>query len=147
MENAERYFTVAEANALLPQIEAILDRLAELYDEVANLFAEFNQSGIPPREEDGSPDDPEEIREKRARLRDLASDLQEGINEINALGCVLKDLESGLVDFLSRRAGRTVYLCWRRGEPEVAWWHDLESGYQGRRPISAADEFEGSYLH
>ncbi len=144
---SERYFTVAEANALLPRIESSMEKLSELYEEVSVLFGEFNRQGIPPREEDAGPDDPPEIQEKRTRLRSLATELQEGIDALNGLGCVLKDLESGLVDFLSRRAGRTVDLCWRRGEPEVSWWHDLQSGYQGRRPIFAAEEFEGSYLH
>ena len=143
----ERYFTVSEANALVPKLEGLLERLSELYEEVAALFSEFSSQGVPPREEEGSPDDPEDVKQKRAQLRDLAAELQEGINDVNAMGCILKDVESGLVDFLSRRAGRTVHLCWRRGEPEVSWWHDLESGYQGRRPISTADEFEGSYLH
>jgi hypothetical protein len=147
MQPSERYFTVAEANAMLPRIEALLDRLSELYEEVSSLFGELNNQGISPREEDASDDDPPEVKEKRAKLRDVAAELQEGINEVNGLGCVLKDLEGGLVDFLSRRGGQTVYLCWRRGEPEVSWWHDLQSGYQGRRPIFAADEFEGSYLH
>jgi hypothetical protein len=147
MESLERYFTVEEANALLPQIERILERTAELYEGVSTLFSELSAQGFAPREEDGSPDDPLEVQEKRTRLRDLAAELQGTIDEVNGLGCVLKDIESGLVDFLSRRGGRTVYLCWRRGEPEIGWWHDLEAGYQGRRPIFAADEFEGSYLH
>lgn len=144
---SERYFTVAEANALIPRVEPVMERLGELYEELVGIFSELNAAGISPREEDQSPDDPPEVQEKRSRMRKLASEIQEGIDEINGTGCIVKDVGSGLVDFLSRRGGRTVYLCWRRGEPEVAWWHDLDAGYQGRRPIDAADEFEGSYLH
>jgi hypothetical protein len=147
MEPGERYFTVAEANALLPKLEEILERLYALYQEVSKLFSDLNARGIPVREEEASLDDPQEVRERRARLRDLASELQEGIAEVTGMGCLLKDIEIGLVDFLSRRGGRTVFLCWRRGEADVAWWHELETGYQGRRPIGSAQEFEGSYLH
>jgi hypothetical protein len=143
----ERYFTVAEANALLSEIEPILERIAELYVELSSLFGELASQGFPAREEEGRPDDPVHVREKRAQLRELARELQEQINEVNGLGCVLKDVESGLVDFPSRRGGQIVNLCWKRGEPETGWWHDLESGFAGRRPIHPDDEFEGTYLH
>jgi hypothetical protein len=147
MEREERFFTVAEANALLPRLEEILERLLVLYREISRLFSDLNARGLAVREEEASPDDTQEIREQRARLRHLALELEEGISEVTGMGCFLKDIETGLVDFLSRRGGRSVFLCWRRGEPDVAWWHHLGAGYQGRRPIRSADEFEGSYLH
>jgi len=92
-------------------------------------------------------DTPVDIKERRARVRELAEAIQEGVDELEEPGGSVKDLSSGLVDFLSRRDGRTVYLCWRRGETECGWWHDLDSGYQGRRPIAEASEFEGTYVH
>lgn len=147
MKQAERYFTVAEANALLPRLEEMLERLLALYQEVSQIYGDLSSRGISVREEEASPNDPPEVRAQRARLVGLAAELQEGIGEVHGMGCSLKDIESGLVDFLSRRGGRIVYLCWRRGEPEVAAWHELETGFQGRRPITSADEFEGSYLH
>jgi hypothetical protein len=51
------------------------------------------------------------------------------------MGCVLKDMDQGLVDFLTRRDGREVYLCWRYGEERVAYWHELQAGFAGRRPL------------
>ena len=55
--------------------------------------------------------------------------------EIADMGAALKDPESGLVDFLALRNGREVYLCWREGEPDCAWWHDLDTGFAGRQPL------------
>jgi hypothetical protein len=55
------------------------------------------------------------------------------------VGCVLKDWRTGLVDFPGVHHGRRVWFCWRLGEPTVAYWHDLDEGYAGRRPIEAAE--------
>ena len=55
--------------------------------------------------------------------------------ELQAMDVVLRDLDRGLVDFPSIRDGQEVFLCWEEGEDEVAYWHDLEAGYGGRRPL------------
>jgi hypothetical protein len=57
------------------------------------------------------------------------------VREIRATGVVLKDVNSGLVDFLARRDGRDVYLCWQYGEPRLMYWHEVEAGYSGRQPL------------
>jgi hypothetical protein len=57
------------------------------------------------------------------------------VRAINATGAILKDVNTGLVDFLAVRDGREVYLCWRYGEPEIQYWHELEGGFAGRQPI------------
>jgi len=143
---ADRHFTVDEVNVLIPHMEAIFDRIGELYEEAQSLLNELNAQGetLEGEETDDTPDD---IKERRARVRELAEAIQEGVDELEEPGGSVKDLSTGLVDFLSRRDGRTVYLCWRRGETECGWWHDLDSGYQGRRPIAEAGEFEGTYVH
>ncbi|HET6399338.1 MAG TPA: DUF2203 domain-containing protein, partial [Candidatus Thermoplasmatota archaeon] len=73
---------------------------------------------------------------------DLASRAHHARDEVEAtllafqaLGCELKDIDAGLVDFRSRFGDREVYLCWRDGEPAVAWWHPMETGLAGRRPV------------
>jgi hypothetical protein len=57
------------------------------------------------------------------------------IDEISDLGCEIKDVERGLVDFPSEREGRLVYLCWKLGEDKICFWHELTSGYAGRQPL------------
>jgi hypothetical protein len=132
-----RIFTVDEANRLLPAIDAIFRemdaksaRARELSDLVADLEAYW-----------GKPvEDPVHGEHARyAALRqDLASTLQ-SLNEaairLNALGCELKDPNRGLIDFYSYVNGDLVHLCWQRGEREVGFWHTLEAGFAGRRPL------------
>ena len=123
----ERYFTLEEATALLPRLTALL---IELRERRRTLLA---------REQ-------EQQERYRARVRvngharggeefvDLAA-LNRGIQEILALGVELKDIETGLVDFPAWRGGRVVYLCWRLGEPTIAWWHEIDAGFAGRQPL------------
>jgi len=62
-------------------------------------------------------------------------EVRDALGEVTALGCQIKDIQMGLVDFPSRIAGREVLLCWRAGEDAIEYYHDLESGYSGRRVI------------
>ena len=64
----------------------------------------------------------------RQAVRDLMAELQE-------LGCYFKGLQEGLVDWYSYYAGRPVFLCWKLGEKEIGWWHQVDAGFQGRQPI------------
>jgi hypothetical protein len=62
-------------------------------------------------------------------------ELRSGVDEFNRRGIVLRDLDQGLVDFPAIRDGREVYLCWIDGEPDIAFWHELDAGYRGRQPL------------
>ncbi len=80
------------------------------------------------------------VRRKRAFDRNptepLASEIRAIVRSIDELGVEVKDLDQGLIDFPSQRRGREIYLCWKLGEGDrVAWWHPVETGYAGRRPI------------
>ncbi len=129
-----RVFTVEEANALVPELEIAFGRLARLRAEAARLV-----------EDVGGPEEALQILEGRdppAPLADVARRLREaveGINRIvervNGLGCLVKDLDSGLVDFYGEQDGETVFLCWQFGEPAVAHWHPVEGGFAARQPI------------
>ena len=135
---SRRIFTSEEANRLLPAIDAIFHemdaksaRARELSDLVADLESYWGKSV----EDAGNEDHP-----RYAALRgDLAATLQ-SLNEaairLNALGCELKDPNRGLVDFYGYVSGELAYLCWQRGEKAVGFWHTLESGFSGRRPLA-----------
>jgi len=71
----------------------------------------------------------------------------EQLREVEALGAMVKDIDRGLVDFYYRRDGREVLLCWHYGETEIGYWHDLEAGVAGRRPIDERDRAAGRVLH
>ena len=65
----------------------------------------------------------------------LVVEIQEGVKQIESWGCVVKDLDRGLVDFLARRGPEQVFLCWRLGEEEIRFWHGLQEGFAGRKPL------------
>ncbi len=122
-----RYFTVEEANAVLPELEPLVGRLLDLRARVSHESRGIVDVLGDLRSDVGGP---------------AASRITQGFREIEALvariqsyGCVLKSLESGLLDFLCERDGRDVYLCWRYGEPSIQYYHELHSGFQGRRPV------------
>jgi hypothetical protein len=78
---------------------------------------------------------PAELAEVHDLVRRRATALARALEQIQSLGVIVKDLDSGLVDFPSVREGEDVLLCWQLGEDEVAFWHGYDDGYAGRRPI------------
>jgi hypothetical protein len=132
-----RFFTLLEAEALLPSIEAYLGRLLQLKNEHEQTNAQLNVinqrimlSGgmVPPREQ---------VLELKRQKDAAARSLKETVEAIHETGCQLKDVEIGLIDFPTLYHGKEVYLCWKRGEEGIGYWHRVEDGYQGRRPIDS----------
>jgi hypothetical protein len=139
MTSNPRIFTLEEANALVPRIAEVvarqLDRRSAIEERLNALAA---RTGVPPEGVVERPDDPDDVR---AIKRDIIGRLQEyqtSWNELEVLGVVLKDARTGLVDFYARIDGKLVFLCWRHGEERITHYHDLESGFSGRKPIEGA---------
>jgi hypothetical protein len=76
-----------------------------------------------------------ELNETRQELAQAAGELGVLIERAQDMGCEVKDIDQGLVDFRASRDGREVYLCWKLGEPQIDWWHELDTGFAGRRPL------------
>jgi hypothetical protein len=133
-----RHFTVAEANAMIPELTHLLEemrlhgqQLAAVQQRSAQVSRKLRGNGHHNPSEDAM------VAQITESLRE---DLQEGITRLTDWGIELKDLDDGLVDFPAMREGRTVFLCWKLGEPEVAYWHEITSGFAGREPLD--DQFE-----
>lgn len=135
---AVRLFTVEEANALLPTVRSLMERVRERLEVLrARSQKVIRRLGL-------EPDDPE-LMERLRRDGEVARvirEVRELVEEINDLGCVCKGIEEGLVDFPCLLGGEVVYLCWRYGEESVSHWHTTEAGFAGRKPLLAADEGE-----
>jgi hypothetical protein len=133
-----RLFTLAEAEELLPRIVPILEAIRDARRTVAGSEAELDQLLGPTRSNGHgvSGDKVEAVR--NATMRAMA-ELRARAGELDELGVELKDPDNGLIDFRSRRQGRVVYLCWRLGEERIAWWHELDTGFAGRRPLERDD--------
>ena len=132
-----RHFTVAEANAMIPELTSLLEemrshgqQLAAVHERSAQVSRKLRGNGY---------HNPNEDTMVAELAQSLQEDLQQGISRLNEWGIELKDLEAGLVDFPALREGRTVFLCWQLGEPEVAFWHELTTGFAGRQPLD--DQF------
>lgn len=131
-----KYFTVEQANAMLPLVRAIVKDLADLSREVidrrerlAHLLSQRN----------GQPTDVyrEELVQIEEELEKDGQRLRDFVEELKRLGVEPKNGPEGLVDFPMLVDGREAYLCWKLGEPEVLFWHDLEAGFAGRQSLTA----------
>ena len=114
---------------LLEELVAQRRALREHQDRLAEFQARARGNG-------GVARGPEVVAAKQAVDR-LTAQIRQGIQEIQALGCVLKDLDMGLVDFPALRDGQEIYLCYRLGEERIAFWHGVDEGYAGRKPLEA----------
>lgn len=134
-----KVFTVEEANRILPIVEAgvrfIRERALEIIQTQDRLSVLSLLGGRSPQ----SPEN-KEFLEQRTRMEELVGAYNTRLEELDRVGCVIKDLNSGLVDFYCRSGDRLVFLCWKMGEKKIRFWHEIEGGFAGRRPI---DQMEG----
>lgn len=129
-----RIVTLAEARAALPAVREVLAAMRNARDRLA-----APASPTPPAGSNGHTNGhrPPAAESASAPLR---ATIRDGIERLAALGCEVKDLEQGLIDFHAMREGREVYLCWRHGEDDIRFWHDLHTGFAGRRPLEEDTE-------
>jgi len=129
-----RHFTPAEANAALAQVRPLVERMvATRAEHVASLERQEELEGRIRGNGGGIP--PAELAETAAEVDRLARELARVVDDLGGLGVQVKDLDEGLVDFPALRRGETVLLCWKLGEDEIGYWHTLEAGFAGRRPL------------
>ena len=124
----QRYFSVVQANRALVLVRRIVADIVRDCQRLRGLQAAYDDYDTK-----GDISRAEQTRQEYVRLIDHLSELREELEEI---GCELKDYDLGLVDFPTLRDGREVVLCWKLGEESVTFWHELDAGYAGRQPIS-----------
>lgn len=122
-----KIFTVEQANQLLPEIEPLMAGLIDRRTKVIEARKDTKVMFEASNSEFGGPIASQMVNDFIV--------IERLLKEIRSRGCIIKDVNAGLVDFLSLRDGREVYLCWKFGEPEVGFFHELHSGFPGRQPI------------
>jgi hypothetical protein len=140
-----RFYDIDAANALLPEVEGIVDVLGQQRAELVRLRDEVLAAGAgregTPTTVGGAPGSDaapisSELRLTRLRMQGLIDQMAAGVARIDALGLTLRDIERGLVDFPALVSGRQIWLCWQLGETSMGWWHGLDTGFDGRRPLA-----------
>jgi hypothetical protein len=128
-------FTAADANRLARELAPQLRELMGLRGEIARI--ESRLAVMPLALAGAAPQNPDaaEARQLIAERKSMAVRIRTGLEAIHSHGCVVKDLEQGLLDFYALAGDRLVFLCWKLGEPEVAHWHPLDGGFAARRPL------------
>lgn len=132
-ERPIRLFTIQEANETIPWLKVCLYKLQDYRHQIFELEVEIDALELISEkpQEKYSP----EISKKTNDYQELVKDFYQLVDDINKTGCVLKDVEQGLVDFYAHHHGRTVFLCWKMGEDQIDSWHEIDSGFASRQPL------------
>ena len=126
-----RVYTVSEARRVLPRVKAYMNSMQESRSQIMQLRPQ-----VCPLLRDSASNG------GNAQLTDLTEQfarLTSAVRQIVAMGILVKDVDTGLVDFLSLRQGQRVYLCWKHGEENLEYWHDIDTGFAGRQRIEEED--------
>ena len=131
---AEKHFTLDEATRLLPRIRPILEQLIALRREMAIRQHKMEELRVHVRG-NGATAEGRAFAKLKEELESMAKELRRGIEQVHGFGCVVKDLDTGLIDFPALRKGQEVFLCWKLGEQGIAFWHSTHEGFSERKPL------------
>jgi hypothetical protein len=141
------FYDIDRANSRLPELRQTLEVLLSLRLELIQVRDRIVDLNLPQPVTGGAPSGTSspagarsagveaETSRLRMRMQGLVDQMQAAVIEIDSWGIVLREIQTGLVDFPALVAGRQVWLCWRLGEDEIGWWHDLSEGFGGRRRL------------
>ena len=130
-----RFFTKTEAERLLAEVEPAIGEAIRLKAEFQRAELELQQSRHRITMSGGVQMDRASFMEVRRRRDSGVTGLKAAIEHIHSFGCLIKDLDIGLIDFPTLLRGREVYLCWKLGETGIEFWHGVDEGFSGRKTI------------
>ena len=128
-------FTLVQAQSLIPQLDRLLRDAVQAkseYQAAEQVIQEFTERVMMMG---GIAVNRDKAVESRSRRDAAAAQLRASIEQVQELGCVIKDLDIGLIDFPTLFRGVEVYLCWKLGESGIEFWHTVDEGFSGRKPI------------
>jgi len=130
----ERHFSIEEANEALDEVRPLTEELVGHRRALVRL--QQRQAAVTTRiAGNGGNVEPHELEDVQERLDEEVAGIARCVARIHEVGALVKDLDVGLVDFPATRDGEEILLCWRLGEAEVGFWHGLDEGFSGRRPL------------
>ena len=133
----QKLFTLEEANHLLSQVAPVMQQLQALQGSILTTNEQLDDRVHKLSQGNGYPiqDIRKQVAELTTHQLNLIEAFQSTLQQLESLGCVVKDVNAGLVDFYSMRHDELVCLCWRMGEEEIGFWHRVEEGFAGRQPL------------
>jgi hypothetical protein len=130
-----RRFTLAEAQSLIPSVDRLLREAVSMKPEYQEAESAIQSMARRISVMGGMAVNREQAIDARNRRDAVAAKLRGLIEQVQEFGCVVKDLDTGLIDFPTLFRGEEVYLCWRLGEPAIEFWHGVDEGFRGRKAI------------
>ena len=138
-----RFYDLDEANAAIPEVRTILESLRDqraelirLRDAVLAHAAEDESRGESRGDATTEAKIDADVRVLRLRMQGVIDRMQAGVVRIDEMGITLREIETGLIDFPALASGRQIWLCWRLGEGDIEWWHELTEGFGGRQALA-----------
>jgi hypothetical protein len=129
-----RVFTLEEANAALVELRPVVQRMVEHRKNLA--AAQTRQAELVARvASNGGDMVPSDLHELAETIQSEADAISDCAEQINAVGAQVKSLEEGLLDFPAKRGEEDILLCWKLGEDEIGYWHGIDEGFSGRKPL------------
>ena len=132
-----RYFTLQQAEKLLPEVAASIREAIALKERYEQAETEWQNISRRVAVLGGVQVDRGRWIDQKKRREESARAVEQAVEKLHEFGCVVKDLDVGLIDFPTLFQGQEVYLCWKLGEPSIQFWHGVEEGFRGRKPIDA----------
>jgi hypothetical protein len=130
-----KVLTVDEANLLIPKVEMLIRGLQEIVGKIVGAQDAVSVLALLGAEEPSNPEH-QTMVQSRDELEQLVDFYNQALEELQSIGCVIKDINHGVVDFYGLKEGRLIFLCWRAGEQAIRFWHEINAGMVGRRPVS-----------
>jgi hypothetical protein len=132
-----RFFTLQQAEKVLPDVGSAILEAISLKAEYEQTEAEWHDFSQRVAVMGGMRVDRAQFLERKNRREEAARAVQQAIEKVHEFGCLVKDLDIGLIDFPTLFQGQEVYLCWKLGEVGIQFWHGVDEGFRGRKPIDA----------
>ena len=127
------YFSISDANKILPSVIKKFNYSKMLKNEIIKMEKQMSLDLT-------SKSSMKDYIILKQKLNTKVTEFYQSIEDLESIGVVLKGLEQGLLDFPAKRFDEEIWLCWKEGETEIKFWHEKDSGFMGRKPISVSNE-------
>lgn len=132
-------FSVEEANNVVAEVRPVVERLVRAKGQLDHAERRIDVLTVALSGAGEANPDRAELGELRERRKSIGSEIERHLRTLQRRGCLVKDIDRGLLDFYAVSGDRLIFLCWQLGEDEISHWHTLEGGFGARQPLNSSD--------